>query len=109
MLEVRGRIQMGSITLGRGDLERDPSVANLLGDIDAGWRRWITSILQKGREQCSVRADVDMDVAATTIMATIRGVGVQALVSGDTRRLEPVMDQIAELMERWLAQPEPGR
>ncbi len=89
--------------------QRDPSVANLLGDIDAGWRRWITSILQKGREQCSVRADVDMDVAATTIMATIRGVGVQALVSGDTRRLEPVMDQIAELMERWLAQPEPGR
>jgi AcrR family transcriptional regulator len=89
--------------------QRDPSVANLLGDIDAGWRRWITSILQKGREQRSVRADVDMDLAATTIMATIRGVGVQALASGDARRLEPVMDQLAELIERWLAAPEPGR
>ena len=85
--------------------QRDPAVAALLRDIDAAWRGWLTSILERGRAQRVIRSDVDLDFVVTTIMASIRGVGMQALVTHDPLKVDPVMDAMATLIERWIATP----
>jgi len=82
--------------------QRDPAVAALLRDIDAAWRGWLTSILERGRAQRVIRSDVDLELVVTTIMASIRGVGMQALVTHDPKAVEPVMDVQATLIERWI-------
>ena len=83
--------------------QRDPAVAQLLKDIDANWRGWLTSILERGRARGAFRADIDVDLVATTIMVATRGVGMQALAGGDPASLAPVMDALAERIEAWIA------
>ena len=87
--------------------QRDPTVAALLRDIDAGWRGWLTGLLERGRASGALRADVDVDLVATTIMTSIRGVGMQAMVGRDPTALEPVMQLLAELIEAWIT-PQPA-
>lgn len=71
--------------------QRDATVAALLQDIDAGWRGWLTSIL-----------DLDLQLVVTAIMAAIRGLGLQAQVDRAPGTVEPAMAAIAELIERWV-------
>ncbi len=88
--------------------QRDASVAALLQTIDASWRGWLTSILTRGQAQGLFRADLDIDLVTTTLMATIRGVGLQALVARDAAALEAAMRAIGGLIETWVtpaAQP----
>jgi hypothetical protein len=82
--------------------QRDATVATLLRDIDAGWRGWLTGIVERGRAQGRFAADLDVDVVVTTIMASIRGVGMQALVMQDAEKAGSVMDAVAALIERWV-------
>jgi AcrR family transcriptional regulator len=82
--------------------QRDATVATLLRDIDAGWRGWLTGILERGRTQGRFAADLDVDLVVTTIMASIRGVGMQALVMQDAEKAGSVMDAVAALIERWV-------
>src|SRR5262249_26200838 len=63
--------------------QRDPFVAGLLREIDAGWFGWLTGLLERGRKSGVIRADLDISLAATTIMSAIRGVGLQAMVAED--------------------------
>ena len=87
--------------------QRDPAVAALLRDIDTGWHGWLRSVLERGQQSGAVRADIAVDLAATTIMATIRGVGMQALVVRDPEAVAPVMQVVAELIEAWVIAPHP--
>jgi AcrR family transcriptional regulator len=82
--------------------QRDPAVAALLRDIDSGWRGWLISLLERGQRSGIFRADLDRELVATTIMATIRGVGMQALVAGDAHAVAPVMQAVEELVEAWV-------
>ena len=82
--------------------QRDPFVAALLREIDAGWHGWLTSLLERGRQSGAIRADVDVSLAATTIMSAIRGVGLQAMVAEDPATVVPVMTLLGELVEAWL-------
>lgn len=86
--------------------QRDAVVADLLRDIDASWRGWLTSILERGRTSGIFREDLDPDLVATTIMSTIRGVGMQALINGDAQSVEPVMDVLGTLVESWIVASE---
>jgi AcrR family transcriptional regulator len=85
--------------------QRDPFVATLLRDIDAGWHGWLTSLLERGREAGAVRADLDLSLAAATIMSAIRGVGMHAMVADDPSTVLPVMSVMADLVEGWIAVP----
>jgi AcrR family transcriptional regulator len=82
--------------------QRDPTVAALLRDIDASWRGWLRSILDRGRDEGLFRADLDLDLVTTTIMACIRGVGMQALVVRDAAPVAPAMRAAAGLIEGWV-------
>ncbi len=81
---------------------RDPAVAQLLRDIDANWRRYLSGVLERGRAAGIFRPDIDVDLVVTTIMASVRGVGMQALVAGDAAALEPVMDALAARIQAWI-------
>jgi len=88
--------------------QRDASVAALLQTIDASWRGWLTAILNRGQAQGLFRADLDKDLVTTTLMATIRGAGLQALVARDAAALEAALRAIGGLIETWVipaAQP----
>jgi AcrR family transcriptional regulator len=85
--------------------QRDETVATLLRDIDAGWRGWLISILERGRAQGRFAAELDVDLVATTIMASIRGVGMQALVMQDPGKAGSAMEAVAALIERWVVAP----
>jgi AcrR family transcriptional regulator len=82
--------------------QRDPAVAAVLRAIDAAWRGWLSSILERGRAAGVFRPDMDIALVATTIMAATRGVGVQALAGPDAQAAEPVMDAVAGLIEGWI-------
>jgi AcrR family transcriptional regulator len=83
--------------------QRDPLVAALLRDIDAGWHGWLSSLLERGRQSGAMRADLDVSLAATTIMSAIRGVGMQAMIAEDPSSVTPVMTVISDLIEGWVA------
>jgi AcrR family transcriptional regulator len=82
--------------------QRDASVAALLRDIDAAWHGWLSSLLERGRASGVIRPDVDVPVVATTIMAAIRGVGMQAMIAEDPATIAPVVQTLADLIDGWI-------
>ena len=82
--------------------QRDPAVAAVLRDIDVAWRGWLQGVLERGRASGAFRADVDPTLAASVIMAAMRGVGMLALVGPDVSAVEPVMDALGALIEGWV-------
>lgn len=82
--------------------QRDPAVATMLRNIDTQWCAYLTDMLERGRRTGLFRLDIDPLVAATLIMATIRGVGMQALIAGDARAVEPVMRAASDCIVRWV-------
>jgi len=81
---------------------RDPAVAALLVDIDASWRGWLVGILERGQAQGLFRDSLDANLVATTVMAAIRGVGMQAMIMRDNAAAAAAMAAVAELLERWI-------
>jgi AcrR family transcriptional regulator len=82
--------------------QRDPAVAALVADIDAHWRGWLTRILERGRAQGVFRSDIDSGLVATTIVTSIRGAGMQALITGTPHTAEPAMAAVGALIENWI-------
>ena len=82
--------------------QRDPAVAIMLREIDAGWRGWLCRILERGKDSGVFRADMNVNLVATAIMAFIRGSGIQALVQGDTTEVEAALEALATGTERWI-------
>jgi AcrR family transcriptional regulator len=82
--------------------QRDPSVALLLMAIDTGWANWLRGFFISGAQSGAFRPDIDVDLVVTTMMACVRGVGMQALIAEDPRSMEPVMDAVAALIEKWV-------
>jgi AcrR family transcriptional regulator len=83
--------------------QRDASIAALLRDIDAAWHGWLASVLERGQRSGVIRSELDVSVAATTIMATIRGIGTQAMVAEDAAKMAPVVDVLASLIDDWVS------
>jgi AcrR family transcriptional regulator len=83
--------------------QRDPAVAQIIREIDLGWADWLSALLDFGRGTAAFRPNLDVRLVTTTIMACIRGVGMQALIDEDPRSLEPVMDAVAELIDAWVS------
>jgi AcrR family transcriptional regulator len=82
--------------------QRDAAIAAVLRDIDDGWRGWLVSLLSAARAGGLIRSDVDLDLIANALMTTIRGVGMQVLVSGDRAMGETLMDLLQEQVLNWL-------
>lgn len=70
--------------------------------MDAGWRGSLRDILDRGCAQGVFRADVDPSVVAMTIMTTIKGIGLQAMMTPDSALAENAMSAMSVLIERWV-------
>jgi AcrR family transcriptional regulator len=85
--------------------QRDTSIAEVLRDIDEHWRGWLVTLLSAARERGLIRPDLELDLIAATMMAGIRGVGMQTLVSADTAIGERLMDSMRDQLLSWLRPP----
>ena len=85
--------------------QRDSSVAAILRDVDASWHAWLCSVLDAGLASGALRSDLDVSLAASTIMATIRGVGMQAMVAADPATVRPVLQVLEDLVAGWIVVP----
>jgi len=82
---------------------RDPAVADLLRQLDDGWRGWLAQIVSRGQERGTFRADLDVDLATNAIMALAKGLGLHAVTGpGRAVLLETVTAELARLIEIWL-------
>lgn len=77
---------------------RDPAIHQMLDEMDGDWQRNVETYLADGVRQGVFRADLDVQAAAATLMATIKGCIVQLAV---LRRPFPLERAAAEF-ERWL-------
>lgn len=77
---------------------RDPTIHQMLAEMDAGWQSYVEAYLADGVRQGIFRADLDVPAAAATLVATIKGCIVQLTI---LRRAFP-LDRVAAEFERWL-------
>jgi AcrR family transcriptional regulator len=82
---------------------RDPVIAEMLRALEDGWRGYLVGVLQRGINDGAVRADLDLEVLATAIMAQVKGVGLQSLSESDNTRVDRIALQVAAEVEHWLA------
>jgi AcrR family transcriptional regulator len=82
--------------------QRHQAVARMLRDIDAQWHATLVPMLERGRADGTFRADLDGDLAATMIMTTIRGVGMQALIDGDLAAAQNLMHAAFKMLHDCL-------
>lgn len=78
---------------------RDPTIRDMLREMQSSWHHAVVSYLQSGIAQGIFRDDLEAGLAATSLMAFIQGIGIQALSDPTTFPLEQVFDEI----ERWLS------
>jgi AcrR family transcriptional regulator len=62
---------------------RDPAVRALVGRLHAGWRLEITNALKRGKNEGSLRTDLDVDAAASLVLSTAWGFASHILASSD--------------------------
>lgn len=90
---------------------RDPLIAPIFAQLDQSWRGFLEEIIARGVRQAVFRPAIDPPVAATLLMAQIKGFGFQML--GETRLdlADAVFDQLILQVQSWLCGPplEPSR
>jgi AcrR family transcriptional regulator len=62
---------------------RDPAIRALVDRLHAGWRLEITHALKRGMDQGALRADLDVDAAASLVLSTAWGFASHILSSPD--------------------------
>jgi AcrR family transcriptional regulator len=86
---------------------RDAKVAAALRQLDTSWAWWLTSILDRGREQGLFRADLDACTVTILMRVLIRGMGLQALLDGP-EAIDRAYSAVGDFIETWLAVPANG-
>jgi len=82
---------------------RDPAIAGILSYLDQGWHNHLVSILRAGVVEKTFRSDLDLDATADSMMSQLRGIGYQSKL--EHGKLETLIDQIGEQIERWVLAP----
>jgi AcrR family transcriptional regulator len=77
---------------------RDPAIAALVARLHAGWRESVTVALRRGRADGSLRADLDIDAAASIVLSTAWGLVSGILASPDD--LATAASQLTSWMRR---------
>ncbi|MEC9431577.1 MAG: TetR family transcriptional regulator C-terminal domain-containing protein [Pseudomonadota bacterium] len=80
-----------------------PELRPRIARLHAGYRRNIRGYLLEAQERGELREDVDLDQTVRTILATISGCCLQALIDNDTERLARDADFVADLLVKRIA------
>ena len=70
--------------------------------LDEAWRGHLSEVIERGVREGDFRADLDPTIAATTIMAQIKGSGYQMLGEADLAQADAVVAELAAQAEQWL-------
>ncbi len=89
------------------EARRDPELGAALERMYAGWRYHLAGILRRGVTEGAFRADADVTAMAGTIVALVKGIGLEALSGAGRVRLALLADTCRSQVERWLA-PQAG-
>jgi transcriptional regulator BetI-like protein len=81
---------------------RDPAIAGILQQLDAGWRGYLMRLLERGIREGVFRPDLDPAATADAIMVQIKGLGLQAMNETDAAELDRLVSQLVAQIERWL-------
>jgi AcrR family transcriptional regulator len=81
---------------------RDPVMARIIAQMDAGWRGYLVSILERGVREGVFRPELDLDTTATAIMVQMKGIGYQMMGNPDGEQIDRLISEIAAQVERWI-------
>jgi TetR/AcrR family transcriptional regulator, regulator of cefoperazone and chloramphenicol sensitivity len=81
---------------------RDPAIARILQQLDAGWRGYLMSLLERGIREGVFHPEIDPAAMAAAIMVQIKGLGLQAMIEADAAALDRLVSQLVAQIERWL-------
>jgi hypothetical protein len=81
---------------------RDPAIARLLQQLDAGWRGYLVHLLERGIREGAFRPDLDPAATAAASMVQIKGLGLQAMGEADAAALDRLVSELVAQTERWL-------
>jgi AcrR family transcriptional regulator len=79
---------------------RDPSIARILGHLDAAWQSHLESIFQDGIKEKSFRKDLDVKATVAAMMSQLRGLGFQK--NPNAGALKTVVTVISQQVESWV-------
>lgn len=63
---------------------RDPAISTIMKKMDEGWRSHIAHILADGVSEGLFRLELDVEAAASSIVALLKGAAIQAISGFDT-------------------------
>ena len=86
-------IVMGELALRSA---RDPAIARIMGETNEGWQRTVRGLLRRAAKEGHLRADLDSEEVAATIVATLTVMILPTFSSGSRP------DQALRQLERWL-------
>jgi AcrR family transcriptional regulator len=76
---------------------RDPHIRRMLGELDAGWREHLESLLVAGVRAGEFPPDLDIHATSAVLMAFSKGMAMQLLSDPNSVPIESVYDEIARL------------
>jgi len=76
---------------------RDPHIRQMLGELDAGWREHLESLIVAGVRAGEFPPDLDIHATSAVLMAFSKGMAMQLLSDPDSVPIESVYDEIARL------------
>lgn len=82
---------------------RNEKVRERLGAMYRNWHAFAVETLKEGRELGLVRKDIDIEFAASTLIAVIEGTIMQSRLAPDARHLERTVKPLSRLLAEWLA------
>jgi AcrR family transcriptional regulator len=81
---------------------RNEKVRERLAGMYQNWRDFTVATLKQGRETGQVRQDLDVDFAATVLIALIEGMIMQARLAPAVVRPEDAVEPLSRLIADWL-------
>jgi AcrR family transcriptional regulator len=78
---------------------RDPAIRTIMGETDQAWRGNLAGLLRAGVEQGTLRADMDVEAVAASLVALSKGLHLQMIMGPDL----PDDAALSAEVERWLA------
>ena len=102
-LSARARDTQVFLVLWTEAIASDPDLRPVFAERDEAFRTSMAKAVAAGMTDGTVRADADPDAAAVALVALMRGVGLQRLLSPDAVDLGAVRAEVHAMLERGLA------
>jgi AcrR family transcriptional regulator len=81
---------------------RDPATARIFSQLDDSWRAQLVDLIARGVREGVFNPEIDPHLAATLLMAQIKGLGFQLLGEKDNTLADVLVPRLLAQVEDWL-------